>query len=90
MVMPPLSRKEKQARVRGVLAAARKAVDQLGGPFDKNQLLAKLVEIDAEFVHKAITGSNIRNALRLLTQAGVIRVEQAATATSCAKYVKAA
>jgi hypothetical protein len=86
----PLSLKEKQTRVRGVLAAARKAVDQLAGPFDKNQLLAKLVEIDEELVHKKITGSNIRNALRLLTQAGVIRVEKEATATTCATYVKTA
>jgi hypothetical protein len=82
--------KTKQQRVRGVLAAARKAIDQLSGPFDKNQLLAKLVEIDEELAHKKITGANIRNALRLLTQDGVIKVESKATATTCAKYVKAA
>jgi hypothetical protein len=82
--------KTKQPRVRGVLAAARKAIDQLTGPFDKNQLLAKLVEIDEEFAHKKITGANIRNALRLLTQDGVIKVESKATATTCAKYVKTA
>jgi len=77
-------------RVRGVLAAARKAIDQLPSPFDKNQLLEKLVEIDGEFAHKKITGANIRNALRLLTQDGVIKVVSEATATTCAKYVKAA
>lgn len=80
----------RQPRVRGVLAAARKAIDQLSGPFDKNMLLAKLVEIDEGFAHKKITGANIRNALRLLTQDGVIKVESKATATTCAKYVKAA
>jgi hypothetical protein len=82
--------KPKKPRVRGVLAAARKAVDQLPSPFDKNQLLKKLVEIDGEFAQKTITGANIRNALRLLTQAGVIKVASEATATTCAKYVKAA
>ena len=84
-----LQTKTKQPRVRGVLAAARKAIEQLSSPFDKNQLLAKLVEIDEEFAHKKITGANIRNALRLLTQDGVIKVESEATATTCAKYVKA-
>lgn len=87
-VMQPL-RLQKPARVRGVLAAARKAVSQLDGPFNKNQLLAKLIEVDEDFVHKRITDSNIRNALRLLTQAGVIKVEKKATATTCARYVKA-
>jgi hypothetical protein len=80
----------KQARVRGVLAAARKAIDELSGPFDKNQLLVKLIEMDEEFVHKKITGSNIRNTLRLLTQAGVIKIASEATATRCARYVKVA
>lgn len=90
-MMPPVSRlKTKQPRVRGVLAAARKAVEQLSGPFDKKELLAKLIEIDQNFAHKKVTGSNLRNALRLLTQNGVIKVESEATATSCAKYVKAA
>jgi len=90
-MMPPVLRlKTKRPRVRGVLAAARKAVDQLSGPFDKNELLAKLIEIDQNFAHKKVTGSNLRNALRLLTQNGVIKVESEATATSCAKYVKAA
>ena len=79
----------KAPRVRGVLAAARKAIDQLPSPFDKNELLAKLVEIDEEFAHKKVTGANIRNALRLLTQEGVIKVESRATATTCAKYGKA-
>ena len=91
-MMPPIKPqfKTKQPRVRGVLAAARKAIEQLSDPFDKNQLLAKLIELDGEFAHKKITGSNIRNALRLLAQDGVIKVESEATATSCAKYVKAA
>jgi hypothetical protein len=79
----------RQPRVRGVLAAARKAIEQLPTPFDKNQLVAKLIEADEDFAHKKITGANIRNALRLLTQDGVIKVESEATATSCAKYVKA-
>ena len=90
MPMPRLLLKPKPKRVRGVLAAARRAIEQFSGPFDKNQLLEKLVEIDEEFAHKKITGSNIRNALRSLTQDGVIKVESEATATSCAKYVKAA
>ena len=85
-MMPPRPR---QPRVRGVLAAAREAIEQMPGSFDKNQLLAKLKERE-EFAHKEITGSNIRNALRLLTQDGVIKVESEATATSCAKYVRAA
>jgi hypothetical protein len=87
--IPPrlLQIKAKQPRVRGVLAAARKAVDELPNPFDKNQLLEKVVEIDEEFAQKKITGANIRNALRLLTQAGIIKVESEATATTCAKYV---
>ncbi len=78
----------KPPRVRGVLAAARKAVEQLADPFDKNQLLDKLVEIDEEFTRKRITGANIRNALRLLTQEGVIQITNEATATTCAKYTK--
>jgi len=80
--------KPNQPRVRGVLGAARKAIDQLPDPFDKNQLLAKLVEIDEEFANKKITGANIRNALRLLVQDKVIEVESKATATTCAKYIK--
>jgi hypothetical protein len=85
-----LQTKTKQPRVRGVLAAARKAIEQLPpGPFDKNQLLEKLAEIDEEFAHKKVTGANIRNALRSLTQEGVIKVESEATATTCAKFVKA-
>lgn len=84
-----LQTKTKQPRVRGVLAAARKAIEQLPSPFDKNQLLAKLVEIDEGFARKKVTGANIRSALRLLTQDGVIKIESEATATTCAKYVKA-
>lgn len=82
--------KTKRTRVRGVLAAARKAVEQFSEPFDKNQLLAKLVEIDQDFANKRISGASIRNTLRLLTQDGIIKVQSEATATSCAKYVKAA
>ena len=89
-VMPPRPLKTKKTRVRGVLAAARKAIELLPDPFDKNQLIAKLIELDEEFARKKITNSNIRNTLRLLTQDGVIRVESEATATSCAKYIKAA
>ncbi|HKV37258.1 MAG TPA: hypothetical protein VJP89_23145 [Pyrinomonadaceae bacterium] len=89
MPLPEQRVEIKKARVRGVLAAAKRAIEQFSGPFDKNQLLAKLIE-DEEFAHKEITGSNIRNALRLLTRDGIIKVESGATATSCAKYVKAA
>jgi len=86
----PRPLKIKPPRVRGVLAAARKAIEQqLSGPFDKNQLLDTLKR-DKEFANKKITPSNIRNTLRLLTQIGVIKVESEATATSCAKYVRAA
>ena len=91
MMPPPKPRpKTTKTRVRGVLAAARKAVEEFSGPFDKNQLIAKLIELDGDFAHKKITGSNIRNTLRLLTLNGVIKVESAATARSCAKYVRAA
>jgi hypothetical protein len=86
-VMPPP--KAKQTRVRGVFAAAVKAVEQLSDPFDKNQLIAQL-KLDDEFAGKEITTSNIRNALRLLKDRGLIKVESEATATSCARYVKAA
>ena len=83
-----LQGKPKPPRVRGVLAGARKAIDQLESPLDKNDLVKKLVEIDEEFANKKITGANIRNALRLLVQAKVIEVKSEATATTCAKYVK--
>jgi len=90
MPIPKLVLMPKPKRVRGVLAAARKAIEELSGPFDKNQLLAKMMEMDEEFAHKKITGSNIRNALRLLMQDGVIKVESEATARTRAKYVRAA
>jgi|KBSMisStaDraftv2_1062788.scaffolds.fasta_scaffold07306_11 hypothetical protein len=89
LIRLPSRAKTKQPRVRGVFAAARRAVDQLSGPFDKDQLLEKL-ESDAEFVDRKITASNIRNALRLLKKNGVIKVESEATATKSAKYVRAA
>jgi hypothetical protein len=43
-IMPPPKPRPKttKTRVRGVLAAARKAVEEFSGPFDKNQLIAKL------------------------------------------------
>lgn len=78
----------KQPRVRGVLAAARKAIEQLPGSFNKKQLL-ELVEMDQELAGKEISDANIRNALRILTNKGEIRVENSATPTTCAKYVKA-
>jgi uncharacterized damage-inducible protein DinB len=87
LLPPPV--KTKRPRVRGVLAAARKAIEEMSGPFDKNQLLEKL-QREAGFSDKKITRNNIRNALRLLTQDGVIKVESEATAKSCAKYVRAA
>lgn len=76
-------------RVRGVLAAARRAVDQFSGPFTRHQLQEKLEE-DGEFAHKKITTSNIRNAIRLLKKTGIIKVEKEATATQTATYIKAA
>lgn len=76
-------------RVRGVLAIARKAVEQLSQPFDKKDLLAKIEEFDEELAHK-ITDSNIRNSLRILTQSGFIRLESKAFGKSRARYVKAA
>ena len=78
----------RQPRVRGVLAAARKAIEQLPSPFDKNQLLTKLRE-DEEFADKKITAANVRNALRMLTQQKIIKVKRNATATSCAMYIRA-
>jgi hypothetical protein len=88
MSLPTLL-KTKPPRVRGVLAAAKRAIEKLPDSFDKNQLLDTL-QRDEEFANKTITPSNIRNTLRLLTQIGVIKVESEATATSCARYVKAA
>ena len=76
-------------RVRGVFAAARRVIDQFSGPFDKYQLWEKLKE-DEEFAGKEISESNIRNALRLLKENGVIKIESEATATKRATYVKAA
>ena len=78
----------KQPRVRGVLAAARKAIERLPDPFNKNQLL-ELVEMDQELAGKPISDANIRNALRILTTKGVIRVANSATPITCAEYVKA-
>ena len=86
--MPSLV-KIKQRRVRGVFAAARRVVDQFSGPFDKNQLLEKLKE-DGEFAGRTISESNVRNALRLLKENGVIKIESEATATRRATYIKAA
>lgn len=78
----------KQPRVRGVLAAARKAIEQLPDQFNKNQLL-DLVKMDQEFAGKKISDATIRNALRKLTTKGVIRVAHSATPLTCAEYVKA-
>ena len=75
-------------RVRGVLAAAREAIDQLPSPFNKNQLLAKLRE-DEDFADQEITAANIRSALRKLVEKKIIVVKSSATATTCALYVKA-
>src|SRR5262249_49198925 len=84
----PTRDETRQRRVRGVLAAARRAIDQFSGPFDKNQLLAKLKE-DEGFAGKEISASNLRNAIRLLKENGIIKVEKEATATKCATYIKA-
>lgn len=85
----PTLLKPKARRVRGVLAAAKRAIQELPGPFDKYMLLDQLKR-DDEFIGKTISSTNIRNTLRLLTQIGVIKIESEATATSCAKYVRAA
>lgn len=77
-----------QPRVRGVLNAARKAIEQLPDRFNKKEVL-KLVELDQELAGKKISDENIRNALRILTTKGVIRVVNSATPTTCAEYVKA-
>lgn len=86
----PTRPETKPVRVRGVLAAAKRALEKLPeGAFTKNQLLDAL-QRDREFANKTITPSNIRNTLRLLTQIGAIKVESEATATSCARYIRAA
>lgn len=78
----------RQPRARGVLAAARKAIEQLPDPFNKNQLL-ELVKMDQDLAGKKISEATIRNALRILTTKGLIRVADSATPITCAKYVKA-
>lgn len=78
----------KTPRVRGVLAAAKKAIQDLPDPFNKNELLTKLRE-DEYFADKKITAANIRSALRILAQKKIIVVSSNATATTCATYVKA-
>jgi hypothetical protein len=77
----------KQPRVRGVLAAVREIVDDLTGPFDKNDIMAKLREKDSEFA-AIVTTANLRNTLRLLSKTGEIEVQVDATSKSCAKYVR--
>lgn len=77
----------RQKRVRGVLAAARKAIEDLPDPFDRNQLGARLRE-DEEFAGKEISETSLRSALRQLTEEKIIAIERDATATSCATYVK--
>src|SRR6185437_13669607 len=51
-----------QKRVRGVLAAVREIVQELQGPFDKNDVMAKLSERDPKLAAKVST-ANLRNAL---------------------------
>lgn len=75
-----------KTRVRGVLALAKKAVEQFSESFDKKQLLSKMEEIDQELAHKKVTDANIRHTLKLLRQSGVIRLESAATPRSRARY----
>lgn len=84
-----LSPKPKQRRQRGILAAARKAIDDMDGPFDKDQLAEKLREVD-EFSQREVSTRNLRNTLRSLTRAGVITVARRATPSTCAIYIKAA
>jgi len=76
-----------QPRVRGVLAAVKQIVQDLPGPFDKNDIIARLRERDSELAVN-ISPANLRNTLRLLAKSGYIQVQIDATSTSCAKYTK--
>jgi hypothetical protein len=76
----------RQRRVRGVLAAVREIVQDLSGPFDKNQVRAKLTEKDPDLA-ASVSPANLRNTLRLLAKNGDITVQTDATSTTCAKYV---
>jgi hypothetical protein len=76
----------KQQRVRGVLTAVREVVQELQGPFDKNDIMAKLKEKHPKLAAK-VSSANLRNTLRLLGKKGDIKVEVDATSVTCAKYV---
>lgn len=81
-----VARIEKQPRVRGVLAAVREIVEGFSGPFDKNDVMAKLREKDSDLA-ASVSPGNLRNTLRLLAKNGDIKVQIDATSTTCAKYV---
>jgi hypothetical protein len=76
----------KQTRVRGVLAAVREIIEELAGPFDKNDLLTRLKDKDADLADN-ISPANMRNTLRILTRQNVIQVQTEATSTKCARYI---
>lgn len=76
----------KQRRVRGVLAAVREIVEELSGPFDKNDVMAKLRERHPELA-RSVSPANLRNTLRLLAKNGDIDRQTDATSTTCATYV---
>jgi len=76
----------KQTRVRGVLAAVKEIIEELAEPFDKNDLMARLKDRDADLAAN-ISTANLRNTLRILTRQGVIRVQTEATSTKCARYI---
>ena len=80
------SRVSRPPRVRGVLAAVKDILENLPGPFDKNDVMAKLKDKDPELAAK-LSPANLRNTLRSLAKSGYIEVQIDATSTSCAKYV---
>ncbi len=76
----------KQPRIRGVLAAVREIVEDLSGPFDKNDVMALLKEKDSDLAAN-VSPSNLRNTLRILARKGHIKVQLDATSKTCATYV---
>jgi hypothetical protein len=76
----------KTARVRGVLAAVREIVEEFSGPFDKNDIRAKLRARDSHLAD-SVSPANLRNTLRILAKKGDIEVQIDATSRTCAKYV---
>lgn len=80
------SRINRPPRVRGVLAAVKDILENLPGPFDKNDIMAKLKDKDPDLAAR-LSPANLRNTLRSLAKSGYIEVQIDATSTTCAKYV---